>query len=165
MGLTLYLISRLDCLLRCAARLIGRIPKYASVTAYIRDTLHWLPIAQCISYRIAVLVWRSLLGSAPAYLCNLCSSVSSVSGRRALRSSVSGQLLVPCAAIATRQRRAFSIVGPSTWNGLPLEVRLLPKNNESVCYKLLKIDLYRRGWAGAPLSRFLEGALYKFLNE
>jgi len=23
----------------------------------------------------------------------------------------------------------------------------------------------RRGWAGALLSRFLEGALYKFLNE
>ena len=27
--------------------------------------------------------------------------------------------------------RAFSIVGPSSWNGLPLEIRLLPKNNES----------------------------------
>jgi len=34
------------------------------------------------------------------------------------------------------------------WNGLPLEVRLLPKNNEIVFYKLLKTDLYRHGWAG-----------------
>ena len=25
----------------------------------MRDTLHWLPAAQCISYRIAVLVWQS----------------------------------------------------------------------------------------------------------
>jgi len=61
---------------------------------------------------------------------------------------VSGQLLVPRAATATRQRRAFSIVGPSTWNGLPLDVRLLPKNNESLFYRLLKTDLSRRGWAG-----------------
>ena len=49
-----------------------------------------------------------------------------------------------CAKTATRQRRAFSIVGPSTWNGLPLEIRLLPKNNESAFCRLLKTDLYRR---------------------
>ena len=59
----------------CAARLIGRIPKYGSVSAYMRDMLHWLPIAQRISYRIAVLVWRCLLGSAPGYLCELCKPV------------------------------------------------------------------------------------------
>src|SRR6218665_2578416 len=56
--------ARLDRVLRCAARLIGRIPKYGSVSAYKRDTLHWLPIAQRICYSIAVLVWRCLLGSA-----------------------------------------------------------------------------------------------------
>ena len=65
-----------------------------------------------------------------------------------LRSSATGQLLVPRAKIATRQRRAFSIVGPSTWNGLPLEIRILPKSNESAFCRLLKTDLYRRGWAG-----------------
>src|SRR6218665_2491778 len=53
-GLPLALTARLDQVLRCAARLIGRIPKYGSVSSYMRDTLHWLPIAQCISYRIAV---------------------------------------------------------------------------------------------------------------
>ena len=49
---------------------------------------------------------------------------------------------------ATRQRRAFSIVGPSTWNGLLLEIRILPKDNESAFCRLLKNDLYRRGWPG-----------------
>ena len=42
------------------------------------------------------------------------------------------------------------------------------KNNENAFCKLLKpvaYNLFRRGWAGAPLSRFLEGAPYKFLNE
>ena len=121
---------------------------YGSVSAYMRDTLHWLPIAQRICYRIAVLVWRCLLGSAPGYLCELCRPVSGLPGRRALRSSATGQLLVPRAKTATRQRRAFSIVGPSTWNGLPLEIRILPKNNESAFCRLLKTHLYRRGWAG-----------------
>src|SRR6218665_657011 len=74
--------------------------------------------------------------------------VSSLPGRRALRPSATCQLLVPRAKTATRQRRAFSIVGPSTWNGLPLEIRILPKNNESAFCRLLKTDLYRRGWAG-----------------
>src|SRR6218665_2435017 len=75
-----------------------------------------------------------------------------------LLSSVSGQLLVPRAITTTRQSRSFSIVGPSTWNGLPLEVCLLPKNNENEFCKMLKTNLFHRGWAVAPLSRFLEGA-------
>jgi len=54
------------------------------------DTIHWLPIAQRISYRIAVLVWRCLLGSASGYLYDLCRPVSGLPGRRALRASVTG---------------------------------------------------------------------------
>ena|SRR6218665_2398277 len=34
--------------------LIGHTPKYASVTPYMRGTLHWLPAAQRISCRIAL---------------------------------------------------------------------------------------------------------------
>ena len=59
--------------------------------------------------------------------------------------------LVPRATTATRQRFALSIVGPSTWNELPLEIRLLPKNNDSAMCRLLKTALYRRGWAGGLL--------------
>src|SRR6218665_1503194 len=108
-GLPLALNASLDRVLCCAAHLIGCIPKYGSISAYMHDMLHWLPIAQRISYRIAILVWRCLLGSAPSYLCELCRPVSGLTGRRALRSSATGQLLVPGAKTATRQRRAFSI--------------------------------------------------------
>src|SRR6218665_3544429 len=38
-GLPLGLIGRLDRVLRSAARLIGHIPKYASVSAYMREVL------------------------------------------------------------------------------------------------------------------------------
>src|SRR6218665_385037 len=36
-------------------RFIGSVPKYASISGYMRDTLHWLPIRQRIFYRVAVL--------------------------------------------------------------------------------------------------------------
>ena len=51
-----------DWVLQCVAHLIGHIPKYASVSAYIRDVLHWLPVSQRILYRISALVWRSVTG-------------------------------------------------------------------------------------------------------
>ena len=36
-----------------------------------------------------------------------------------------------------KQRGAFSVIGPSTWNELPLTQRLLPRNNVSSFCKLL----------------------------
>src|SRR6218665_3839695 len=116
----------------------------------MRDTLHRLPIAQRISYRIAGLVWRCLLGSAPGYLCELCRPVSVVY----LDAEPFVPLLLPsywCIVLKLQLgsvAHSLSIVGPSTWNGLPLELRILPKNNESAFCKLHKTDLYRRGWAG-----------------
>src|SRR6218665_2443749 len=61
-GLPLGLIGRHDRVLRPAARFIGHIPKYASVSAYMRDVLQWLPGSQRILFRISTLVWRSVTG-------------------------------------------------------------------------------------------------------
>src|SRR6218665_4202807 len=80
-GLPLGLIGRLDRVLRSAARLIGHIPKYASVSAHMRDVLHWLPVSKCILYRISALVWRSVTGCAPSYLSDLCRPVSDLASR------------------------------------------------------------------------------------
>ena len=146
-GLPHSLLGRLDRVLRCAARLIGRIPKYASVSAYMRDVLHWLPITERISYRIAALVWRSLNGIAPSYLSKLCCPVSDLVSRRALRSATKGELLVSRAHLVVKQRRAFSVVGPVTWNGLPLALRLFPRNNSLAFLRQLKSYLFTRGWA------------------
>src|SRR6218665_155681 len=67
-GLPLTMTAHLDRVLRFAARLIGGVPKYASISSYMRDTLHWLPIRQHFFYRVAVLVWHCLIGFAPVYL-------------------------------------------------------------------------------------------------
>jgi len=80
--------------------IIGHIPKYASVFAYMCDVMHWLPVSQRILYRISALVWRSVTGCGPSYMTDLCWPVSDLAFRRALRSSAHGELLVPRARSA-----------------------------------------------------------------
>src|SRR6218665_1109702 len=120
------LACRLGCLdwvLRSAARLIGGIPKFGHVSKYMLDVLRWLPAEQRISYRIASLVWRCLLGLAPLYPRELCCSLLSAMSSRSLRSSQHGLLLVPFAC-TTKQSRAFSMVGPTIWNRRSSELRI-----------------------------------------
>src|SRR6218665_4020838 len=87
--------------------------------------LHWLPVQQRIFYRISSIVWHCVLGNVPSYLLELFTLTSACSGRRSLRSASKGDFVVPRARTATRQKRAFSIVGPSVWNGLPSDLRSL----------------------------------------
>src|SRR6218665_1652777 len=99
----------LDRVLRSAARLIGGIPTFGHVSQYMLDVLRWLPAEQRISYRIASLVWRCLVGLAPVYLRELCCPPLSAMSSRSLRSSQQGLLLVPFARTSTKQIRAFSV--------------------------------------------------------
>ena len=84
-------------------------------------------IEQRISYRIAFIVWRCLFGLAPLYLRELCCPLHSAMSLRSLRSSQQGLLLVPFARTSAKQSRAFSVVGPSLWNGLASQLRTLPR--------------------------------------
>src|SRR6218665_2953652 len=99
-GLPLGLIGSLDQVLRSAGRLIGHVPKYASVSAYMRDVLCWLPVFQRILYRVSALFWRFATSCAPSYLTDLFRPVSDLASRRALRSPACGELLVPQARSA-----------------------------------------------------------------
>src|SRR6218665_2708223 len=58
--------------------------------------------------------------------------------------------------------RAFLAAGLSIWNGLPFELRSLPRDFSSSFYSLLKTFLFPRPGLGALLSSYLQGALYKF---
>ena len=148
-GLPAARLESLDRVLRTAARLIGRIPKFGHITAFMRDVLHWLPLKQRIVYRIAALAWHCLLGLAPAYLRELCSPALSTRTSRSLRSAEQGVLAVPFSRTSTRQNRAFSVVGPSTWNGLPLALRLFPRIPSQAFYTQLKTALFGRTGVGS----------------
>src|SRR6218665_2822766 len=60
--------------------------------------------------------------SFPAYLLELFILTSAYSGRRSLCLASRGDFVMPLACTDTRQKRAFSIVGPSVWNSLPSDL-------------------------------------------
>ena len=48
--------------------------------------------------------------------------MSVLAARRVLRSAARGEFLVPRTHLAIVQQRDFSVVGPSAWNDLPVEL-------------------------------------------
>src|SRR6218665_1443873 len=116
---------------------------------YMCDVLHWLPISQRIQYRITAMVSQCILRCAPSDLCDPCCPVPVLATRRVLRSAAKGELLVPWAHLATVQQRAFSVVGPSAWNDLPVELRSLLMVLPSKFYISLKSFFFGRDWAGS----------------
>src|SRR6218665_2364117 len=117
----------------------------------MRDILHWLPAQQRIEYRMAALVWRCLLGLAPAYmyLVDFCGPTQSARSSLSLRSTDQGLLRVPFARTSARQKRAFAVVGPSIWNGLPLSILSLPRTLSQTFLSQLKAVLVGLGVGSA----------------
>src|SRR6218665_3967559 len=103
-GLHACRLGCLDRVLRSAARLVGGTSKFGHVSVYMHDVLRCLPAENRISYRIASLVWRCLLGLAPVYLHELCCPLLSAMSSRSLRSSQQGLLLVPFACTSAKGR-------------------------------------------------------------
>src|SRR6218665_3727411 len=64
----------------------------------------------------------------------------------------------------TKQKRAFSIVGLSVWNGLPSDLCSLPRDiSSSFFINSSRLSSLAEPGLGAPLSSYLEGALYKLI--
>ena len=66
-----------------------------------------------------------------------------------MRSAARGEFLVPRARLPIMQRRAFSVVGPSAWNDLPVELRPLLMTRPSKFYNSLKSFFFGRYWVGS----------------
>ncbi len=82
-------INKLQVVQNAAARVLTRSRKYDHITP-ILQSLHWLPIKFCISYKILLLAYKALNGLAPAYLTSL---LSRYNPSRSLRSQNSGLLV------------------------------------------------------------------------
>ena len=89
----------------------------------MRDVLDWLPLRQCIEFRMAVLDWYSLIDQAPAYVIDLCSPPLSARSTRSLRWADRGLLNVPSARTSAMENRDFSVAGPFVWNSLSMALR------------------------------------------
>src|SRR6218665_2987784 len=75
-----------------------------------------------LSILLAAVLITDLL--APSYLRELCCSTVTIQRHISLRSSAQADLLVHRTRTVIRQRRAFSVAGPTAWNGLPVALRL-----------------------------------------
>ena len=81
-----------------------------SVTLVLNE-LHWLPMVQRVRFKLALIVFKCLHGLAPSYLTDDCVHVSSVAGRRPLRSADTRTLYIPRTHTAIGARN-FAVAGP-----------------------------------------------------
>jgi hypothetical protein len=117
-GISKTQLDKLSRVQRTAARVVTCTKKYTRIN--ILNELHWLPVAQRISFKILVLVFKSLNGLGPQYLTELLDAYVPT---RSLRSKDQLLLLIPKTRLITAGDRAFRVAGPKLWNVLPNDVR------------------------------------------
>jgi hypothetical protein len=110
-GLPVYLVRRLQSVLHAAAQLIYHMRSSDHITDAL-VILHWLRVPERIQYKIAVLMYKVLHGSAPRYLGPFV-RVADLPGRRALRSASTSRLVVPPVKLSTVGSRGLSGRWPS----------------------------------------------------
>jgi len=93
-GLLRCELDRLQSVTNAAARLTVGAQRHHHITPLLTD-LHWLRIPQRIQYKLCVLVFNCVHGSAPRYLQEVIRPVANVEPRRRLHSASSADLTVP----------------------------------------------------------------------
>jgi len=79
-----------------------------------RLELHWLDVADRVTYKLGMTVYKCLHGQAPDYLSELYTPVAQVAERQHLRSASRHLLVVPRFQLDTYGRRTFAVAGPTT---------------------------------------------------
>ena len=105
-----------------AARIITRSRCHEHITPILRK-LHWLPIHKRIQFKILLLTFKSLRGTAPSYIKDL---IRPYIPTRALRSQQQNLLQVPRCNTQYHGHRSFSVIAPTLWNSLPHIIRDAP---------------------------------------
>jgi hypothetical protein len=118
-GIPDYQIYRLQRILHIAARIVTLSPASHDITNVLQN-LHWLPIKQRIRYKILLLTFRALQGTAPEYLSEL---LVYYKPEKNLRSAEKDLLVVPKTNLVSAGDRAFSAVAPKEWNKLPHHIK------------------------------------------
>ena len=123
-GLPTGQMSRLQSVLRAAARLVLGLPGRAPVSAAMYDTLHWLSFPQHVTFKLCLLTYKCLHGLAPD-LSRFCTLLTSVHCRPLLRSPDANKLLVPRSCTTSFGLRSFASSGSTAWNDMPAHLRNL----------------------------------------
>ena len=140
-GLPLNRLSPLQSIMNAAARLIHLSDRSSSASP-LCQSLHWLPLAQRIKFKILTITYKAIHNSAPTYLTQL---ISKYHPNRPLRSSQ--DLLLSCSLVTSSHKRIqdFSRTSPILWNSLPKTIRLSP--TLSAFRRSLKTHLFREAYS------------------
>ena len=106
--------------MNAAAQLVCSARKYEHITPLLRD-LHWLRVPERIEFKLSVLVFRCLHGTAPPYLASELCRVAVVDTRGCdLRRRL--LFVTPSSCRTTIDDRAFFVAAPRAWNTLSSSV-------------------------------------------
>jgi len=120
-----YLLRRLQSVMNAAARLIYSSSRFDHITPLLRQ-LHWLKAKKQIDFKLAVLVFKCVNGSAPPYLADELSRPAFSQARCRLRSASSSVLEVRRTRLTTVSDRSFPVAASRVWNNFPLHVIMSP---------------------------------------
>ena len=133
-GLTVQDLTRLQRLQNAAARYVLMRPRDFSATDMLCE-LHCLPVRKRVHYKLLLLTYKTLNGSAPEYLVN---QLHEYCPTRALRSGDLNILSVKKTHIKIRDS-SFTVSASVLWNALPCQIK---KAGTIDCFKsMLKLHL------------------------
>ena len=132
-------INNLQRVLNTAARIVSLKPKFEHITPVIRD-LHWLPIIQCIKFKVLLLSYQAYNGSTPPYLCEI---IAHYEPKYSLRSASKSTAVVLPTNMSYGDH-AFQNYGPKMWNSLDPKLR---KISNLIAFKCaIKTMLFKQAY-------------------
>ena len=123
------LVKKLQKVQNTAARFTFNSRRHESTI--LRKKLHWLPVAELISFKLCTLMFHYFHGNYPGYFNTIISHTSPKRRQHKLQVS-------KCRTAAGRN--AFSTLGPKMWNDFPDFLAMEP--NVEAFKKNLKIYLF-----------------------
>ena len=121
-GIPVSHLNKLQRVQNAAAKIIVQAKKYDHVTEIFID-LHWLPIFSRIEFKVLLITFKALLDIGPYYLKELLVPYHSKQPSRRVRDDGALLLTVPRTKTVKYGDRAFSVMAPRLWNGLPGSIR------------------------------------------
>ncbi len=143
-GITGYNLRRLEGIQNSLCRIVTRASRYSSITPHLKS-LHWLPIASRIQFKICLITFKTLLLGQPTYFVPLLVPYSCAVATR-LSNPVNKKLSPYSFDYKIHKSKkhfnaSYSVAGPKLWNSLPFECRTA--NSVGSFRKHLKSHLFR----------------------
>ena len=141
-GLSNYLLKKVQSVLNRAARLIFGLPPRTPTTPFLIE-LHWLPIKARIEFKLCLMTFKILTFGEPKYLAELINHLTVHSGMTLCSSDDPSRLEEPRAVRECPfAARSFSYTAPRLYNQLPVSIKQL--TSVESFKKQLKTFLFRK---------------------